>query len=437
MPLPLDSCLPEDLPAALWQRAEQRPRLSGEAVTVDTPDGRFRLHFTESGGDAPPDVGEGVPASARRVLTALRQAEQAYLAQGFREIPRDSGFGGSDAIDVYLMDIDANGYAYPSRADDPDAVSACWIELEPGLADSAPGVLESVAAHELHHCVQFAYTVQTHAWMYEATATWAQYAQVNSPDLQVLLDALYIIRLGAPERPLASTDGRFEYAGLLLPRFWAERGPGGLGQAADPAGVVALWEALEEAPKWREGLELSAQRRWGQSLDQTFAEYSAWNAFACANDDGLHYDPDTLPCTADAGVPIAEAPAGTLVLSHPDTTHTALYTALGSDTGALAVSCEAPGAAEEATAGALLLGLDAAGAAVDQAWAAVGAGEVQAQGERFVLVSTSTGSEPVDVECSRREVVLPGRGCSTTGGAGALGWVWVWGVVVGGRRGRR
>lgn len=415
MPLSLDTCLPEDLPAALWQRAERRPTLSGAAQRVDSADGFFRAHWTDEGEDALPDAGAGVPPSVERALAALSAARVAYEAQGFRPVEPDSGYGGGEPVDVYFLAIDANGYARPARAEDPDAVSSCWIELEPALVDGPEGLLESVAAHELHHCVQFAYTVETHAWIYEATATWAQYQQVQSPDLQLLLDGLYVIRLAGADRPMATTDGRFEYAGLLLPRFFAERGADGLGQAADPAGVVTLWEALAESPRWREGLEQAALARWNIPLDRAFAEFSAWNAFACGRDDGMHYDPALLPCTVEGGLPIAEEQGDTITHTHEEATHTALYTAVEGPPGALQTVCvtEGDGAPE---ASALLLGLDAAGAWRAQAWGPADGRALHAAGERWVLLSASTGEDPATVRCEVASVegVVAGGGCSTS-----------------------
>ena len=45
----------------------------------------------------------------------------------------DDGTGGDDALDIYFLPIDANGYAYPLRDAAPDGGAACYIELDSGI----------------------------------------------------------------------------------------------------------------------------------------------------------------------------------------------------------------------------------------------------------------------------------------------------------------
>ena len=45
-------CLPDDLPAALVQRAASRPELGDGVYTLDSADGAFRLHYTLEGENA-------------------------------------------------------------------------------------------------------------------------------------------------------------------------------------------------------------------------------------------------------------------------------------------------------------------------------------------------------------------------------------------------
>src|SRR5438552_2770428 len=76
-------------------------------------------------------------------------------------------------------------------------------------------VYGSVAAHAVHHTLQYAVTVNLHPWIYEATSTYAQYLLFEDRTLDVLREALWAIRLGGAGEPLDTTGGQFEYAGMV------------------------------------------------------------------------------------------------------------------------------------------------------------------------------------------------------------------------------
>lgn len=421
----MDHCLPPDLAHYAQYRALPRPTLSGGSTRVDA--GRFRLHFTLTGEDATDPTDEdddGVPDAVTRVLSAMQQAEAFYLGQGWPSLEDDNGYGGSEQLDVYLRSIDANGYAYPTTPADHDAVSACYIELDSGLTGTSGKLLESVAAHELHHCVQFAMTVETHAWMYESTATYEQYQAIESEELELLYGVLFQLRLAEPERALASTGDRYEYAGMLFEKYWAERG--GLSEAR----LIRLWEELRDHPDWKEAVDRAGLKEWGTPLEGVFLDYSAWNAFACARDDGQHYGEEVIPCQVDVQVPITPLSVGEpFGLEHPRGHYTATYYSFQADgdTRPLRVRCNPPD--EGMALGIRLLSVDASGVMLESAGGFGEAGEeplavlTQAldPAGAVILVSGSTGEDPIDVSCVAQRVPEEKVGaCATAPGGSAI-----------------
>lgn len=395
------------------ERGGARPTLSGPVQILDTDDGSFRIHWTDEGVDAPAGQGDGDGNGQAdfldRILVGLTGGRAAFAAQGWRSAAPDDGTGGSDAIDVYVKSIDANGYAFHAPpADDADAASSCAIHLEGSLGDSLDGILESVAAHELHHCVQYAYTTSSPSWLLEATATHQQYQVFTSPALEAALQVLWIGRLSQPDLPLDSLGGRYEYAGFLFLFFWESFG--GLDRARPPA----LWEALADAEgDWVAALDVESERLWGQSFARTFADYSTWNAFACGRDDGAHYDAALYPCTLDdTSVPIEE-PAGPLLLDLRLVRYTAAYAEYPSDgeDRPLELSCEGAGDSG-ARAHVRLLALDRFFRATEVVDVTARGGDaftirlsdpVDVAGS-VLVVATSSGFDPVLIDCAVERV---------------------------------
>ena len=298
-----------------------RPNLSGPVEQLDVMDGEFLIHYTMEGRDKP-EGGvdeEGVPRMAHRVADALEEGRLFFGQRGYRTANLDDGQGGSTAIDVYLKEIDANGYA--NAIEGLDGADSCFIRIDTGLGSTGGKILESVAIHELHHCVQYAYTTETDAFMYEATATFEQYLSTEDDALDIALNVLYVERLEHPEYALATAKGRYHYAGLLFLKFLAEFSSPDLGR------LPALWVALEQDSDWEDALWRESRRVWDRSFDEIFLEYSVFNAFACARDDGAHYDSGYLPCTANVEVPYTEMGQGerTLTVSLTEPRYSAGY----------------------------------------------------------------------------------------------------------------
>jgi uncharacterized protein (TIGR03382 family) len=251
---------------------EDRPRLSGPAQVLDAADRSFRVHTTDEGADAAP------PGLAELALDELLVARDRFQGEGWRALAPDDGSGGSPAIDLYVQAIDANGYANPADAAEDQDGSSCFLRVDPDVLALGEATFRSVVAHELHHCVQYRYSVAAPTWWYEGQATFAQYADIaDDPVLSVALAVLWTTRLRSPERPVADVGGRFEYAALVFFKFLADR----RGTLAD---LPAAWEAWDGAPSAAIALEDAASLVGARSFVELHAEYGAWLGWACARD---------------------------------------------------------------------------------------------------------------------------------------------------------
>ena len=397
-----------------------RPTLSGEVETVDSDDGLFRLHFTRQGEDAPGgDEGEdGLPVMVGRIFDGLQFGDLAFQERGYQSFYLDEGAEGSDAIDVYITQLDSNGYA--NAVTRSDGETSCYIRIDPDLGSMGGKIVQSVAIHELHHCVQFGYTDNSHAFMYEATATYEQYLALMDESLELALNVLYIRRLAEPGQKLNSKQGRYHYAGFLFMKFWSEYG------GFDAGRVPALWEQLSQTPQWEEALWAASQRLWGLPFDKIFLEYARYNAFACSRDDGQHYLADSLACSADVQVPYEAlpGPAGSVAVLLENTRYSASYARWQSATkGKLSqLSCSAPDD-PDGKLRVLLAQLDSEERLLDYDTMVVKEGKVlrlpmpNSQQGSMLAVFASVGAGPVSSTCtlSESEPVVQQCGCAQGG----------------------
>src|SRR5215470_4689205 len=154
-----------------------RPTLSGPELTHDSADGLFKVHYTLSGADALAvaedlDPANGVPDSVDWIEEGAGIVYHAFVDEdGWPEPPADEGVGGDGRI---------------SKA-----------------------TFESIAGHETHHVLQFGMSDELPSWIYEATATYAQYLLFDDALLTFARDALWIIRLGDPEFALDAVGNRY------------------------------------------------------------------------------------------------------------------------------------------------------------------------------------------------------------------------------------
>jgi len=327
VPLALASCLVAPAP---------RPTLSGPELTYGSPDGRLLIHYTLQGGDAlsvtdDTDPANGVPDQLDWVVEGIARVHQAFVVEDGWPAPiSDEGAGGDDRLDVYIRNIDINGYAHTETT--PLGNTAAWVELDPANARLLGKVVfESIAGHEYHHVLQFRLYTGGGAWIYEASATYAQYL-LFTEDLLVRLarDALWVIRLGNANAALSAAGDpyEFEYAGMVWAKYLIERGGG------DRKLLLYLWRAMGFYGDWVAGHDSFVKANLGMAdVDAAAADFAVWNWFACGNDDGRHYSKDKLPCGVATNVPFADV--GTL----PETGTSPTLGALGSAYVAVRPDC--------------------------------------------------------------------------------------------------
>lgn len=153
----------------------QRPALP---LFYETPDGRFRLHYTLQGADAVPAEdadGNGVPDYIETAAGVLQHVLHVLRdSLGYPELPSDGGEGGSEAYDVYFLNLGALGLygetvperllpqgAFPRFTSflklDNDYSPADSFQGRPTYRETGERALRIAIAHELYHAVQFAH----------------------------------------------------------------------------------------------------------------------------------------------------------------------------------------------------------------------------------------------------------------------------------------
>lgn len=391
-------------------RGELRPVLSGPEQTVSTDDGAWIVHWTDSGADRlaalNDDDGNGRPDGLDAILLGLEAGTASFADHGYRPVVPDGGAGGTDAVDVYVRQIDAFGYAYPQFMGEDEGFS-CYVELDPDNSNLGAATSASVAAHEAHHCVQYAYTVDSESWIYEATATYEQYLLFDGPALDLALGVLWNQRLRGMAQPIATTGERFEYAGFLLLKHFADR--------AGADAPTRVWEHLAAEPDWASGLDNYTREAHGEGLGRAYTTWSLWNLFGCARDDGGHYDPSTHPCTLTEVTPevtlLEEAPE-VVAFTHEEAPFTALLAELPGDGSGDPIELACNVGPNGALAELALVALSSDGVGGEVAVGSARAGEVlevrllDAVDPRgsIGIVSTSIGPVAAAIECGLARV---------------------------------
>lgn len=170
---------------------------------LDSPSGRFRVHYTTDGSDAVPRIdanGDGVSDYVEECIASLELAWRVEVdTLGYLPPPSDNGAGGSDALDVYLRNLSKAGpggssyYGLTSLdikvQSTPTERYTTWIEIDNDFAESdrdAQGnvsfatfgidALRVTCAHEFHHTIQSGrYGIAgTNRSLYELTSTWME-----------------------------------------------------------------------------------------------------------------------------------------------------------------------------------------------------------------------------------------------------------------------
>jgi hypothetical protein len=264
------------------------------------------VHYVGSTDDAPPpdDVDtSGVPdyvEAASAIMEDVWAAEVGAL--GYRAPKSDltsTENGGNALLDVYLVDIGADGGLYGFCAsDDPnldpssgyqswDMSAYCVLDDDydisqfPGYPDPMDP-LKVTAAHEFFHAVQFAYDIAEDRWFMESSATWIEDEVYDAID-----DNRQFLAFSPLTQPLIPLDRNtcFRVYGVWI--FWRFLAEYLGGATPDPSIVLDVWERADGAPGGpdRYSTQATAQAVAARVLGGTpwrlrwaFADFAVWNA---------------------------------------------------------------------------------------------------------------------------------------------------------------
>lgn len=281
------------------QGIDHRPTLSGPERIRDTADGLFKIHYTMEGTDAlliavDEDPANGIPDTVDWAEEGAARMVAVFAGEDGWAMPvPDEGAGGDDRIDIYLVRMQgmANGVAWSETT--PSGKVTGHVQLNTQSAGLGKFPYQSVSGHEVFHILEVSLAHSfIDGWIAEASAAWAQYLLFTGEDrfLNLAREALWQARLAQPERALDDEDGTYEYAGMVWVKYLVDRGGG------DRKLVLKLWQAMADKRGAVAGHNAFLPTIGVASMVDAAAEYAVWNWFACANDDGHHYDPNTNAC---------------------------------------------------------------------------------------------------------------------------------------------
>lgn len=250
---------------------------------VDVDDGAVRVHYSVEG----PNVtlledsdGNGVPDYPELVAEEVAAVLDLYEAEGFRrpvtEAALDLGdLGGSDALDVYLVDFGGGSDGQFGVDRCRGGVCAGHLIIENDFAGYGYGSIEEaarvLASHELFHGVQYAYVDDLDVWISEGTATWAEHLYHPETDDYVRLCKYYLAETERSiDRPPAGSVTGFSYGTALFFGFLQDR-----------HGVPLLVDIFDRLPELGGlgGVQATtdALMATGDTLYDAWVDFSTWN----------------------------------------------------------------------------------------------------------------------------------------------------------------
>jgi len=248
-----------------------RPTLSGPEYTYDSPEGWFKMHWTDQGADA----------TTESYVQELAEAfdwswQHQCLDMGFEEPPSDLGVGGDEKLDVYMISLGGGTIGWCSSAGNPTSPtypnsSSSHIAMEADSSQFGMDQMNETASHEFQHAVQNAYAACEPSWFKENCAVWMQNECWDTD--------LYADYLGTGEnclrQPWRAMDSgsMYHYGAAPWPMYMEVRCDG-------YETVRDVWYncAIVSGMNTWEAIETTAEDN-GMSLIQWLAEYGAWRWF--------------------------------------------------------------------------------------------------------------------------------------------------------------
>ena len=260
------------------------------AFTLVSPGGFFKLHYDITGTHAVPSADldvSGVPDFVEKVAAYMDTSLVDHRVRGYLDPPSDGGLGGDTLFDVYFENMSYYGYAVPEGSG-----SEPWNDYYSHLVmnndflgfptntdpeGNQAGAAKATAAHEFHHCVQFAYDANEPSWFMELDATYIEdivFDQVN--DNYNYLGSYF----NSPQTSLMDQSIHM-YSSFIWGMY--------LAQNFDTSLMVAVWEGARYAGLFNT-LSDTLLARYGWTQDSAFADFAVWNYMTATRDDGSYHE---------------------------------------------------------------------------------------------------------------------------------------------------
>jgi hypothetical protein len=259
-----------------------------DVENFDSEGGRVRVHFTREGPDKVKlnDLDtDGVPDAVEQVATDYEAVLVHFAELGFRapvsDLDTATGDGGSDRLDVYLVDFggQADGAFVRERCEFSRPICSGYIAQENDYAGygypSFRVASRILASHELFHAVQAAYDADQGANWSEGSAVWAsEHFDPSLPDFEYFIEGwLSETDRSMGQEPIGPVDG-YSYGLAIFAQYLSER----FGDDIH----VRLWEMLEDGaggvadPNWRDALASLLETDEGVTFAEAFVEFGNW-----------------------------------------------------------------------------------------------------------------------------------------------------------------
>lgn len=194
-------------------------------LTYNTPEGHFKIHYTESGDDAVYNS-DGNPLNVPDYVIQFgsyfeNSWDHEINISGYNPPHTDGTNGGDSRLDVYIKDITYYGYTSVENGHPYIVVDNDYTFSQKNFdpEGSRNGSMKVTAAHEFFHAIQFFYDdwCDECLWWEENTAVWMEDEVFDYVDdyLRYLRDKLLNMEL-----PL--DDERFMYGGVIWAKFLSE-----------------------------------------------------------------------------------------------------------------------------------------------------------------------------------------------------------------------
>lgn len=266
----------------------QRPTLP---LSMSTPSGRFKIHYTISGIDAVPlqDVdGNGTPDFVEEVGLAFENSYTHEITQlAYREPPDDAGTDGPE-YDIYIQDLGSRYYGFTQgeggipETPQQDLRSYIVIDNDFNNGHFTTGIdgARVTAAHEYFHAIQFGYRVYQNSeepFYYEFCSVWMEdvvYDNIN--DYYQYLPSFFRNRNLPFNKFTNSNLGEAIWNFFLVKKY------------GDTDLVKRTWEIMQSDALATAAINQALQEK-GSNFGDAFAEFAVWNYFTGSRAQPMDY----------------------------------------------------------------------------------------------------------------------------------------------------